>query len=394
MREEFARGIGRDRHNRRRPRRSCFPECPPIPRCPDGPRACGRRFRPARRNDCPACETKTRPPLATGRIDDRHAELRLPQLLAGRGVEREDVAEAGGDEHLPSSISDAAAEALGRIDRHRPSRTGRAIQSKSDVGPLGREVACPTAACRLPASKHEDMRRGVEHDRCVRRRRPAARSGGNRRRSPCRHPASRSAERPVRFQMIHRVGGIAAGLRPVRVADRAAAARRSYRLSDGSGFSASSSDITEMRSPLSFDFFATRTSRTRNSSISQPPSASAQHDTERHANMTDLFIAAWHLGCGLRRRAICSAAGDGTVPNIRIAARRRGKSPLLPRAARNGVRRCRILSAMTALIFRSSPSASRRRGNPRRREFRAPCGCHAFARIGQRRQQRLDFGAR
>src|ERR1700686_1908152 len=51
-------------------------------------------------------------------IDDRHFEVGLPQLFAGRRVESEYATEAGTHEHLACVERRAAAESLRRIDRH------------------------------------------------------------------------------------------------------------------------------------------------------------------------------------------------------------------------------------------------------------------------------------
>src|SRR5579872_5325742 len=62
----------------------------------------------------------------------------------------------------------------------------------------------------------------------------------------------------------------------------------------GSGFSDSSRDITEIRSPLSFDFFDEVNQFDAKSNISQPPRDSAS-TTQSATRKTDLFIAAMHL---------------------------------------------------------------------------------------------------
>ena len=65
------------------------------------------------------------PAIGHRRVEDRHADIDPPQLLAARRVERHQVAEAGGDEQLAVVIGDAAAEALGLIGAWYLRRTGR-----------------------------------------------------------------------------------------------------------------------------------------------------------------------------------------------------------------------------------------------------------------------------
>ena len=215
QRIELARGVGRDHEFARHRRAGACQDARGFRDALMIPELAAVALRPAHRNDCPGWRRTRARHWPTGALTIGTPRSFCPQLLAGRGIERDDIAEAGGDEHLAVVIGDAAAEAFGGIDACCP------VPNRPNDG---RHVGCSPWArgslshsgCAVAGVEGEDMGFGVQHVDRARRRRPAGRSGGNRRPSPCRHPVPRPGAAARAPPVIHRVGRHSRRARAIR----------------------------------------------------------------------------------------------------------------------------------------------------------------------------------